>query len=792
MRQWNLPFDPNFSLPLAADARCGVVSYTDDQIWELNCGGGDPPAVAVRTTFGLRARAMRLFPRFHQNDQTVCDPGEFYRSPVLRNFYPNYARLELSPFSGIDVNAEVWVPQSQAILGRLQFTNQSEARQLLRLEWVGALTPDEGQRMAAEQIQACHVLCGRTQDLYPLVFLTGGAQPGRGPYPSLVLEVDLEEGETKALTWCHAALNSHQASFDLARSLSAQPWEAHIARLELVNAGQVEVYTGIADWDFTFAFSQAIAHQLFCGPTASLPFPSFTLTRHPDQGYSPRGDGSDYSHLWSGQSPQEAYALADLLLPGSAELLQGVLRNYLAVQAEDGFIDWKPGLAGQRSRLLAAPLLASLAWRIYQASLDRTFLEEAFPGLLRFVVAWFALQHDRDQDGLPEWDHPVQSGYADHPTFSSWHAWSQGVEINTAESPALGALLFSELDALLQASRLLGDSAAVKLISGLAERLREQVEATWDEGQASYLYRDRDSHLAPVAEALGERQGPGQILVGRIFDPPVRLLVRIDAHGETRPHPCIFIHGESASGQHRVERIEDDQLRWSLGEGSLTGTRVYSSIERVEFKDLLPADQVSLATAGYDCQDHTLLLPLWAGIPRQERAERLVEGTITNPEKYWREFGLPACPQAAPEADTPGGQVHLWVNYLVCAGLLRAGYRSEAEELFSRLMAGILQNLKEDGSLRPVLDSRDGAGSGERNALGGLAPLGLFLEVLGVRVHSRKRVHLQGINPFPWPVTVKYRGLTVLRRKENTVVIFPDGQTVEVSDPKPRLINLEI
>ena len=242
----------------------------------------------------------------------------------------------------------------------------------------------------------------------------------------------------------------------------------------------------------------------------------------------------------------------------------------------------------------------------------------------------------------------------------------------------------------------------------------------------------------------------------------------------------------------RVERIEDDQLRWSLGEGSLTGTRVYSSIERVEFKDLLPADQVSLATAGYDCQDHTLLLPLWAGIPRQERAERLVEGTITNPEKYWREFGLPACPQAAPGADAPGRQAHLWVNYLVCAGLLRAGYRSQAEELFSRLMAGILQNLKEDGTLRPILDSRDGTGSGERNALGGLAPLGLFLEVLGVRVHSRQRVHLQGINPFPWPVTVKYRGLTVLRRKEITVVIFPDGQTVEVSDPKPRLINLEI
>jgi hypothetical protein len=107
-------------------------------------------------------------------------------------------------------------------------------------------------------------------------------------------------------------------------------------------------------------------------------------------------------------------------------------------------------------------------------------------------------------------------------------------------------------------------------------------------------------------------------------------------------------------------------------------------------------------------------------------------------------------------------------------------------------MGGISCGLKQDGALRPLLDSRDGAGSGERNALDGLAPLGLFLDILGVRVHSRQRVHIEGSNPFPWAVTVKYRGLTVLRRKEDTVVIFSDGQTVEVSDPKPQLISLEI
>jgi len=35
------------------------------------------------------------------------------------------------------------------------------------------------------------------------------------------------------------------------------------------------------------------------------------------------------------------------------------LKNFLSIQKEDGSIDGKPGLAGQRGRYLAAPMLAS-------------------------------------------------------------------------------------------------------------------------------------------------------------------------------------------------------------------------------------------------------------------------------------------------------------------------------------------------------------------------------------------------------------------------------------------------
>ena len=130
-------------------------------------------------------------------------------------------------------------------------------------------------------------------------------------------------------------------------------------------------------------------------------------------------------------------------------------------------------------------------------------------------------------------------------------------------------------------------------------------------------------------------------------------------------------------------------------------------------------------------------------------------------------------------------------NSMIGTGLVRYGYRQQAAELVSRLMGAVIYSLKRDRAFRRSYHAETAQGQAEFHALTGLAPLGLFLEVLGVRLISSKRVGLSGFNPFPWPVTVKYRGMTIMRQKDKTVVIFPDGQTVTVSDPEPRLVSLE-
>jgi hypothetical protein len=492
----------------------------------------------------------------------------------------------------------------------------------------------------------------------------------------------------------------------------------------------------------------------------------------------------------------DACLLAGYLLPGSPELLKAVLINFLDSQKEDGFIDLKPGLGGQHSRAMATPLLAATTWQYIQSQpqedpATKNFIQQVYPALLSFFDAWFNPDFDADQDGLPEWSHPMQTGLEEHPLFSVWQPWSQGADIRTSESPALASMLYCECHALQQMAKLLAEVKDLAHLKATSERLRVLVDSMWDETTARYQYRDRDSHLTAGGQQIAEQTGPGTLSIHQQFEIPVRLVLKINTNGETRPQPRIFIHGENASGQHRIERIEAEQVRWTLDYGILTGDRLYNSIEKVELQGLLAQDVVTLSSAGYDCHDITLLLPLWAGLPTTVQAKEMIERNILDETQYWRSYGMPACSEAQGGDQNTCDSVHMIFNSLIGHGLLAYGYREEAAELVSRLMAGIVQNLRRDGAVRRSFNAQDGEGSGERNALGGLAPLGLFMEVLGIRLISPLEIYLTGFNPFPWPVTVKYRGTTILRQKDKTVVIFPDGQTVETSDETAQLVRLQ-
>ncbi|MEW6094005.1 MAG: hypothetical protein AB1531_08585, partial [Chloroflexota bacterium] len=736
MRDWTLgPGDP-LALTLAADFRLCTPDYANDHIWELEIGGGDPPALGLRTTFGLRARAMRIFPRFHLGGQTVSDPALFHAPPTLRQFAPNFLLLTFAPFPGLEITCEYWIPDSHTAAGRLRLANRTGEPLSLLLELCGQLVPLSGQPLATLPMQSVHVLAGRSADLHPVLFLTGGPQPGPGPYPSLTLDLALASGGERTLAWVQAALSSAEDSFEHTRRTAARPWEAERLRIELVNAAQtVDVRTGDPDWDAAFALSQKTGFSMFFGPSAHLPHPSFVLARQPDQGWSSHGDGSDYGHLWNGQPALEAgYLTANL--PGAPELLPGLVRNFLAAQAKHGAIDWKPGLAGQRGRWQSPPLLAGLAWDYARRSGDRKFLREVFRKLNNFLHQWLAPAHDRDGDGFPEWDHPLQSGLEDHPLFSAWEG-GQGGDITCAESPALAAVLSRDFHALGRIAADLGMSGAAEDLLTLSANQRGLAEDCWEDTVALYRTRDRDSHRSPAGKLLASQSGPGTLSVRQSFEHPVRLLVQIQFKGEATRRPEISLKGRLAKAA-QVEHFERLDFQWGPGRATATTRGLFTNITSLRVDGLEKRDKVSLLVMDFSLEDVGLFLPLWADIPTTHRARTLVNRTLFAADRFGRPFGIPCASSADPSTGLrhaqPGrsGQalqsasvcqaVHLPWNALIGEGLLAYGFREEAAQLTARLMSAVIVNLKKQRAFYRAYHAETGAGLGERNPVHGLAP----------------------------------------------------------------------
>lgn len=790
MRDWSLgPGDPLF-LTLAADSRLCTPDYVNDHIWELELGSGEPRALTLQTTYGMRARAMRLFFRFGENGQSVLDPAEFKEGPRLRRFHPNFLWIDLVPLENLPVSAEFWVPDSSTLSGRITLTNRSTAMRRVRLEVCGALAAIEGQGITGIQQQLVNILAGQTGGLFPVVFMTGGPKHGPGPYPSLALELDLGPGQTRQLTFAEAARETLTASFELARHTAARKWEAERARIELLDAaGTIDIQTGDPDWDAALAFSQRAGLGLLFRGGQNLPQPGFVSVRQPDQGFSRKGDGSDYAPGWSGGTPLEAYYLAGIL-PGSPGFARDALLNFLSTQAESGEVDGKPGAGGQRSHLLAAPLMAALAWRFHRVCDDRSFLEEVHPKLNKFFWSWFSPEHDAARDGVPEWEHVLQTGFEDNPLFDVWHPWSQGVDISTVHTPLLTALLYHEAQCLKRIAQAIGALGEDPLREAEAETLRTAVEAGWNPDNAIYTYLDRDSgSCLPAQEILRGEPGETAFRPKMSFPQPVRIQVEIQTSEHGSGRPVVEMAEFATKGD--VEVIEGKKLQWRTGGLSATSQKLYKRLGRLRVRGLGRKDTVIIRTVGLTAEDLTLLMPIWAGIPDPRKVHSMLHRTIFAAERFGRPFGIPALPSLpAPEAETAAMSVHLPWNSMIAEGLLEYGFQEEAAHITARLMNAVIQNLKERRAFYQRYHAETGAGIGERNALSGFAPVGLFLQTLGVTILAPDRVRLEGKNPFPWPVTLRYKGLVVQRNLENTAITFPNGTAATVTDPDPMVVEV--
>lgn len=783
--------DNNFPLKvtLAADVRLSKLCYADDQIWELAVSDHDPGAISFQTTLGLRAGHLRLFPRFVTREGVVTHADGFFEFPVLTAYYPNYVSLEYQPFEGLKVIGDYWVPQSQDVAGRIILKNMTGKVLSLRFEWVGELVPIAGGENFIPQVYGQNpVLKGKTAEFTVISCLSGISQSTQTPFSALVNDFQIVPGTNRSIVWSASVDREAGTAFSRAQKILTCQWDAEIDHIKMVNKSQkVEIITGNRDWDTAFEYAQNIASNLVITDNEGKLKPA--LARQPDHGYSLRGDGSDYSPLWSNGSSLDAYFLTSFLLPGSVNLCEGLLNNLLNKYQDIEKSSNVEGNTGPKGLRLDFPILATLAVEIDQYKQDHHWLNNVFPLLISSLRAWFSPQNDRDQDGFPEWTDPSQTGISEGPIYDQWKPESQGVKINFLESPGLAALLYRECNSLLTIAARINQRQSIPWIKRHIASLNEHIQECWDEKTATYRYRDYQTHQCLPGNDVGEFSGSGEFTLQKRYKEPRRMILTLGSQANLRKKDFqIIISGKK--GKEKIdEAISQNDISLASNMARYTSNHLFTNISKIRIAGLDGSEKCTIRCIDYRDEDLSLLLPLFAHQVDDEKAQSLIEKTIV--DRYLGRYGLRISPsRGASTTLARPAKIHGNWNDLIVEGLLAYGYRQLAAEIFTRIMDAILINFKKTGSFRELYHCENGEPSGEKNHLNGLPPYGLLLKILGIQLISAERIIVEGKNPFPLPITVKYKGTTITRHEADTVINFHNGETVTVTGSKRQEIDL--
>lgn len=798
MREWNLTHADGLAPLIAADARDGRTVYHDDQIWRLRLGAPDEPAIACETRYGGRLGLARLVPLWRIGQRQVYETQGYHAPPVIKTVTPNYVRLTAGLTYAVTAALELWAMESQALGGRMTLHNNSDQPQTVRLDLVAqGMRENATMRMSLLTLDdGSHALqLGHLPHLQPVLLLEG-AHDNDPAHPRLGRTLTLDPGQQTALRWVIAGLPARDDSLLRAHGwLHRNDWDAAIRAILDRAEAAAQVRTGDADWDLALAWSQNLVVQSFLAPTGQLPHPTFVTARRIGQGF-PAGEthASGFASPWGGQSAPDALILAPAAALASPELAGGVVRNFLAVQRDDGWIDARPGAGGQRANLLAPPLLATLAYSVYQLTGDRALLADTFDGLLTFFRRWFQPDVDADQDGLPEWQHLDQGAFADGPTFAQQARWGQGIDIATIEAPDMVAYLIREARSLRRIAAVLERDADADPVAERLARLEAALDELWDADQQSFHYRDRATHSSPAGEVIYHAKGDQPLTDATSLPHPSRLILRASGGLTRKPNLSCIIEGIDADGQTTREEVPGDAFNWYRSAGSATTRHVWRTIHRLTFNGLSRVYSVEVITIDLTQPDQSLLVPLWAGTLDDAQTDALLN-TLTDPEQYWRSYGVSACPANTPLYDPNGvngcGGVYPFWNLVFGWALMDAGHADRARQLFTRLLHAQIAALKSGGVFHSRYNADTGEGIGAAGMVTGAVSWAWFARLFGAIALGPDRVAINGPLALEQsPVTWTQHGVQIERRHEGTTITFPGGRTVTLdADAPPQVVH---
>jgi hypothetical protein len=786
MREWRLTSGDPMAPRIAADARAGRTNYNDDQVWQLRLGMPTEPAVSLETRYGGRVGLARLVPIWSVGRRQVYETQGYHSPPVLTAFAPDYLRLRAGLTLALGLTYEFWTMESQAVGGRFTVHNSGDQPQSIQLDLsVQAVRENKTLQMFFLTLDNSQIALqlGALRFLQPVLLLES-ATASTTTSPRLSRAIALQPGEQVAIRWVLAGLPDRDASLALAYKWLAQPdWDAYIREIEARADAQPEIETGHPDWDSALAWSQQLVLRAFLAPTGSLPHPSFVASRRTNQGYPVGGTYSaGFNSPWGGQSIPEALVVVPAVALAAPDLAKGVVRNFLAAQRDDGWIDARPGLDGQRVNVLAAPLLATLAYSVYHFTRDKDFLAECLDGLVRFFPRWFKPDVDRDGDGVPEWSAAGQGAFVDSPTLAAGQRWAQGVDITTLEAPDLLAYLIREARTILGICKLLDQDDVAREIRPRLDALKAALDEMWDDQAGVFHYRDRDSHACPTGEVVFAGKGDEALSEHTVLPQPSRLILRAIGGMGRKPSVSCTVEGIDASGQPANETVPGETFDWYRSMGAATTTTVWREIKYLKFGGLSRVFKVEVHAVDLSRHDQSLFMPLWSGVLDDDRAERMV-AMLTEPARYWREYGVCACPASDPAYDAAhqngcGGMWPAW-NARIGWALVERGYSREAADLFRRVLSAQARSLADEKTFRSFYNPDTGAGLGDAGLAESVVSWGWFARLFGAFALDAGSAVIA--DPFAFEgesMTWTQHGVRIQRSAEGTAITFPSGRTV--------------
>ncbi len=791
LRRQSIAHDQPFEYHIAADARISKTDYCDDQAWVARLGSRDEAAIAMQTQYGGRAGLVSLVPMWRVGNRVIYQTQVYARRPVITAFAPNFIQIEAAPLPELELVARFLALESRAAGGEFTLKNSGAESLDVQLDLFGHVVINERNQtlnvLTMEDYSlALHL--GQVGNLNPVATLEGASVEiygGRISSPKIGRRVTLAPGDEARLPFVVASLPDMRDAYSVAMNWLSRPWVGYYENIVRCAAATPIISTGRESWDLLLDLSFAQLFKSFMDPTEHLPHASLVATRASNRGWSRRGDGKDHARSWSGQDPTLAYLATKAVAASNLEIAKSVIRNYLSVQEESGFIDRRPGLGGQRQGVLLMPILARLSLFLIELSGDLPFAVEALPQLAAFFGRWLAT--DADGDGVPEWQSERQMGYIAMPTFGRGQAWAQGADIRQMETPDLLAYLISEADSIRRIAEFADDAATAEVMVENRDRLEAQLDDFWD--GARYAYRDRDSHHAGGEQHLLRRGAGDQTHeIGQTLEPPSRLMIRVVGGVSQRPRISLHLEGRDERGVACLIQAPVDDFLWQNRQGVYTTEEPLSRVERITVKGLSRVYKVYAQTIDYGKLDINALLPLWTGRLSSERAGATVEMALDE-QLFLQPNGITMVSAKDrnydPSSARGGGGIWMYWLTLVGEGMLRSGYRQAATDIVKRVIDMLARILEREGKLSRFYHADEAKGFGEDHHIGGIVPLSLLHDVIGVRIIAPDKVWVGG--EFFWgrAVRVDQHGITVRRSADGTQIDFPSGhsQTLPADAP---------